>query len=213
MTRPVTGQGERYFTVADAGTMFNPGVVTSNARRRRVWYEEHDPAAAVRIALTVARRSWIDAVTVVPAGVALAGAGLALAFGEHLYEVRRLRGLRGACVTSPVRPPLPRARLCRLPHLVTVEGRDGAWRDVAVWEVMHADRFQTWLGRDSADLKTVEQWLPHLLRLRGAVRARELPDCGAVRALYALLETRYLSLRLVLENPHLFETLLTKETR
>jgi S-adenosylmethionine-dependent methyltransferase len=71
-----------------------------------------------------------------------------MAFGEHLHEVRRRRGLRGACVTSPLPPPLPRSGLCRLPHLTTAEGPDETWRDAVVWEVMTAERFRAWLGRD-----------------------------------------------------------------
>ncbi|MEU3168017.1 hypothetical protein [Streptosporangium sp. NPDC006930] len=209
-----TEQGERYFTAADAGAMFEPGLVTSSTDRRRVWYAIPDPADAVRVALTVARRSWLDAVTVVPAGAALAQAGLAMAFGEHLHEVRRRRGLHGACVTSPLPPPLPRSGLCRLPHLTTVEGPDETWRDAVVWEVMTADRFRSWLGRDPVSLTTVEEWLPKLLALRGAVRAGTLPDTPAVRALRQLLQTRYLSSRLVLEHPSLFASLLSpKETR
>lgn len=209
MTARLTPQGERYFTAADVGGIFDPGVVTSSVHRRRVWYGERDPAAAVRIALVVSRRSWLDAVTVVPAGAALAEAGLALAFGEHLHGVRGRRGMRGACVTSPTKPPLPRGGLCRLPHLVTVQGPDRVWRDVAVWEVMPADRFRSWLGRDSIDLRTVEEWLSTLLALRGAVRAGTLPDTGAVRALQELLTTRYMSIRLVLEHPNLFASLLS----
>ncbi|MFI9591180.1 hypothetical protein [Nonomuraea sp. NPDC052265] len=209
MTVRTTPQGERYFTASDVGGIFDPGVVTSSKHRRRVWYEEHNLNAAVRIALVVSRRSWLDAVTVVPAGVALAEAGLALAFGEHLYEVRCRRGMRRACVTSPVKPPLPRGGLCRLPHLATVQGPDGVWRDVAVWEVMPADRFRSWLGRDSVDLRTIEEWLPTLLALRGAVRAGALPDTPTARALQELLTTRYMSIRLVLEHPNLFASLLS----
>ncbi|MEZ0076260.1 hypothetical protein [Planotetraspora sp. GP83] len=201
-------RGERYFTTADAGALYGPGVVTSGMGRRRVWYEEHDPQAAVRMALAVARRSWVDAVAVLPLGATLAQGGLALAFGEHLHEVRRRRHLAGACITSPMPPPLPRPRLCRVPHLVTVEGADGTWRDTAVWEVMTAERFQAWVGREPAGLGALEKLLPRLLRLRRSAREDTLPDTLPGRELRELLRTRYLSTLLVLEHPDLFNSLL-----
>ncbi|WP_329080147.1 hypothetical protein [Streptosporangium sp. NBC_01469] len=210
----ITQQGERWFTAADAAELFGPGVVTGSTTGRWVWYEEHDPAAAVRVALGVARRSWVDAVAVAPAGAALAQAGLALAFAKHLHKVRRERGLRGAWVMSPLQPPLPRLRLCRIPHLVTAAGPDGAWQDVVLWEVMTEARFTAWLGREPVGLAGLDARLPRLLGLRRAARDGTLPDTQAVRALQELLRTRCLSTRLVLEHPNLFESLITlKEAR
>lgn len=210
----ITEQGERYFTAADAAELFGPGVVASSPTRRRVWYEEPDLGAAVRVALGIARRSWVDAVAIAPAGAALAEAGLALAFAKHLHEARRRHSLQGAWVTSPLPPPLPRGGLCRLPHLVTAAGPDGAWQDTVVWEVTTEDRFTSWLGRKPVGLAELEARLPRLVALRRAVRADTLPDTQAVRALRELLQTRYLSIRLVLEHPNLFESLITlKEVR
>jgi len=210
----ITQQGERWFTAADAAKLFGPGIVTSSTTGRRVWYEEHDPAAAVRVALGVARRSWVDAVAVAPVGAALAQAGLALAFAKHLHEVRRRHGLHGAWVTSPLRPPLPRLGLCRLPHLVTAAGPDGTWQDIAVWEVMTEERFTEWLGRETVGLAELEARLPRLLALRRAVREGTLPDTQAVRELQELLRTRCLSTRLVLERPNFFDSLIAfKEER
>ncbi|MFD8560639.1 hypothetical protein ACFV1N_25480 [Streptosporangium canum] len=203
---------ERYFTSADIGALFEPGVVTSSICRRRVWYEEHAPVPAMRMALAVARRSWVRAAAIVPSGAAPAQAGLALAFAEHLHQLRS-RHLPGACVTSPLAPTLPQAALCRIPHLVTVQGPDAAWQDAVVWEVMSPERFRQWFHRDPAGLEAIEARLPQLVALRRLARNGALPDSPAGRALAELLCTRYLSIRLVLEHPELFAALLSpKET-
>lgn len=197
------------FTASDMHAMYGPGVVSVSWHRRRVWCEIRDPRAAMRVALQMATRPWVDAVTVLPPNASVSEGGLALAFGEHLHQVRKRRNLHGAWVTSPCRPPLPRSRLCRLPHLVTVEGPDGEWCDTVVWEVMTADQFTEWLGRPPDELvRRLEEWLPGLLRLRAAAREGHLPDSRPHHMLRGLLAARYLSIRLVLEHPHLFSTLL-----
>ncbi|WP_066374684.1 hypothetical protein [Herbidospora mongoliensis] len=209
----ITAQGERLFSAQDAGALFSPGVVTGGAKRR-VSYEEHDPVVAVRLALGLARRSWVEAVAVAPAGVVLAHTGLALAFSGHLSTVRGRRGGEAACVTSPVRPPLPKPRLLRIPHLVTAAGPDGSWGDVVVWEVMTREQFSSWLDHGPPiDLGGVEARVPQLIALRRAAREGTLPDTPAVRALHELLRTRYWSIRLVLQHQDLFDSLLSpKET-
>ncbi|WP_061294106.1 hypothetical protein [Herbidospora cretacea] len=209
----ITAQGERLFTAQDASGLLSPGVVTSGARRR-VWHEEHDPAAAVRLALTSARRSWVEAVAIAPTGTALARTGLALAFSKHLSTVRGRRSGEAACVTSPLPPTLPKPRLLRIPHLVTAAGPDGVWGDTVVWEVMTAERLGSWLDRGHPiNLQKVEACVPQLIALRRAVREGTLPDTPASRVLRELLRTRYLSIRLVLQHQALFDSLLsTKET-
>ncbi|WP_062356240.1 hypothetical protein [Herbidospora yilanensis] len=209
----ITAQGERFFTAQDAARLLSPGVVTSGARRR-VWHEEHDPAAAVRLALTSAQRSWVEAVAIAPTGTALAETGLALAFSKHLSTIRGRRSGEAACVTSPVPPPLPKTGLRRIPHLVTAAGPDGFWGDTVVWEVMTLERLSSWLERSHPiDLENVEAHVPQLIALRRAVREGTLPDTPASQVLRELLRTRYLSIRLVLQHQALFDSLLSpKET-
>ncbi|MGI5292687.1 hypothetical protein ACQEVF_56580 [Nonomuraea polychroma] len=196
---------ERCFTAAEA-TLFTPGAVAS-AHGQRIWYTRCDPDAAVRTALSLTRRSWVQAVTVVPEAADAAQAGLALAFAEHVRTVRRQRGLSGVCVTSPLSPALPGTTLHRLPHLVAVAGPEGT-QDAVVWEIMTANRLTAWLGRHTMDPRVLEEWLPQLLVLRRAVRAGRLPDSPAGRALADLLRERYLSILLVAQHPPLFDDLL-----
>lgn len=209
----ITAQGERLFTAQEAGLLLSPGVVTCGARRR-VWHEEHDPLAAVRLALTSAQRSWVEAVAIAPTGIALAQTGLALAFSRHLSQIRGRRSGEAACVTSPVPPSLPKSRLCRIPHLVTAAGPDGVWGDAVVWEVMTVERLRSWLDRDlPIDLQQVEARIPQLIALHRAAREGTLPETPGVRVLRELLRTRYLSIRLVLQHQDLFDSLLSpKET-
>ncbi|MEU9836308.1 hypothetical protein AB0D67_32635 [Streptosporangium sp. NPDC048047] len=196
---------ERCFTAADAALLV-PGVVAS-ADGRRIWYVRRDAVAAVRAALAVARRSWVQAVTVVPEAADAAQIGLALVFAEHLRAVRRRRGVPGVCVTSPLPPILPSARVRRLPHLVATVGPEGV-QDVAVWEIMTANRLAAWFGRHTMDVGVLEAWLPRLLALRRTIRDGHLPEGPAGRALAELLRERYLSTRLVVEHSHLFADLL-----
>lgn len=206
-----TRQGERLFTAGDMDALFTPGVVTTSTRRPRAWYPESDPAAAVTKAVALARRSWLDAVTLVPKGARLSHAGLALVFAEHLRQIRSVCGLYGACVTSPTAPPLPSPSLLRMPHLVTAEGPDpDRWTDMTVWEVMTHKRFDAWLQRSPVVMDGVEEQVPRLLALRRTVREGTLPDTPETRMLRELLDTRYLSIRLVLEHRPLFNALLER---
>ncbi|MEU6718358.1 hypothetical protein ABZ897_43405 [Nonomuraea sp. NPDC046802] len=208
-----TGPGERLFTAADTATLFAPGIVVAHGRRR-VWHPESDPAAAVRAAMDLSRRAWPDAVVLVPENARLAQASLALAFAQHLHEVRRRRELYGACVTSPSKPPLPRGNLFRVPHLVTMqEPQRGCWSDTVVWEVMTRDRIRAWLGQPSQVLAGLEEQVPALLALRGAVRENRLPDTPDAQKLRNVLQKRYLSIRLVLEHRPLFDALIARTVK
>lgn len=160
------------------------------------------------IVLAAARRSRAAAMTVIPADVPLPDAGLAVTFAGHLHAIRCRRGLYGACVTSPVAPPLPGPHLCRVPHPVTVEGPERTWRDTVVWEAMTTDRFHAWHSGGFVDLGELEARLPHPLTLRGAIRDGTLPDTPQALLLRNLLRTRYLSIRLVLQHPHVFNPLI-----
>lgn len=203
----ISQQGERYFTSDDVA-ITEPGLIISRGRVR-VCYREHDPVSAVRIALVLARYCPVDAVAMAPAE-AVAGAGLALAFAKHLRRMRCQRGLRGACVTSPARPLLPGTGLVRVPHLLALEDPSGGWCDQAMWEVMPDSRFAASFGRPPTALAGVEEQVPQLLALRGAVRDGSLPDTPEAGRLRELLRTRYLSIRLVLEQRRLVDALLAQ---
>ncbi|WP_433358868.1 hypothetical protein [Streptosporangium sp. CA-115845] len=205
----ITSTGERYFSATELGDSFGPGVVSNDERQSRLYYEQRDPVIALRAALAVARRSWVHAVAVICEQASPVQASLAVTFAEHLHQVRRARGLHGACVTSARRPDLPSSAMCRIPHLATIEHSGTPRHDVVVWEVMSRERLGAWLGHTTVDLNELEQQLPYLVALRRNARQGRLPDTAAARELRALLDRRYLSILMVLQHPDLFSRLLS----
>jgi hypothetical protein len=139
-----------------------------------------------------------------------AGAGIALAFAEHLDAVRRSRGQPSSgCVTAWTAPEVGAGRV-RLPHLVTVRETPDRLRDAVVWEAMELDRARDWLGGELPDQRFFEDRLEALLELRRRARVGALPGTSAGRRLEALLEGgRKLSILLVYRNAELFRELLS----
>jgi hypothetical protein len=186
----ITGSGEQYFSAAELSESFGPGLVSSDHVHGRIWYEEPDPLIALHAGLVVARLSGVLAVAVIADHAGSVAASLAVAFAEHLVQVRRAGDLQGACLTSSSRPEFCSNAICRIPHLVTVEDGDRRRRDMVIWEIMTHERLGDWVGHTAVDLDKLERQLPYLVALRRSARQGRLPPTPAARELRLLLESR-----------------------
>lgn len=173
---------------------------------------EAEPLAEAGL-MAVSRRGTV-AVVLHPGGDA-DPARLALAFALHL-DVRRRRDPDPVrpCVISRCPPHLPSDTLVRLPHLIAHRLPSGAIEDLAVWEVMAAEKALCWLGGPLPEKDKhllIEQKLTGLLALRSQARTGRLPDTEAGRRLADWLTNRYLSIRMVFQHIDLFLPLLDDE--
>ncbi|NJC74091.1 hypothetical protein HC031_30905 [Planosporangium thailandense] len=218
----VTPLREHYFGPADLPTLRTPaaglivggdvgdqsGAVWAGAGHRlRLWWLPAVTDLRADAAVRLRDRPGVQTITVHdgrPDRLALAAA-----FSAHLAAVRSRRHLPGVWITATDRPQLADGTL-RLPHLVAVVAGVDQVRDVVVWELIRTTDAVRWLGAPVPDLP-VEDHLPALLRLRAAHREGRFPDTPAARQLAALLDRRYLSIRLVYQHPDLFTQLLTED--
>jgi hypothetical protein len=164
------------------------------------------------LGVEVMGRPGVVAVALSPVGVDPRYVGLALDVARSLVS-HRAAGDVDACLTSWRVPDAP-VGMVRVPHLVTVRHGGGQVVDSVVWQILAPDAVQRWVGCQvsDGDLGFVEANLDVLVRLRGAVRAGELPATAAAARLLSLLpDGGELTIGLVYRRSGLFRVLLSAE--
>jgi hypothetical protein len=162
-----------------------------------------------RRALRIAFYYQVETITIADGGT-LALNGLAVAFGQHLRKNRTAQGssLRSPFITSG-QTPTPPANHVRLPHMVARQTGPDTVGDTTIWELLHADSAERWLGKPLPDQATIEPHIATIAALRRAARDGQLTHTAAEQHLAALLaeQKRYISILFVYQNLGLFRDL------
>lgn len=134
---------------------------------------------------------------------------MAARFVAHLISYREARNLIPGTVRAYTYSPQKRPGFVAIPHLMTIIDANGRTSDHVVWETLAESRFASWLGASKLpDLAWIEDRLADLLAFRARARCGLLGSTDDERALVAIIDSRFLSIRAVCQNEALFRRLL-----